>query len=66
MIPLKNALKLRYPHLSYTFKILDCEKGKYFFVTHLRFMKVDEDDPELTRLDPIPVDDVIKDHIPNS
>jgi len=63
MIPLKNALKLRYPHLSYTFKILDCEKGKDFFVTHLRLMKV-EDDPELARLDPIPVDDAMKDHIP--
>lgn len=66
MIPLKNALKIRYPHLSYTFKILDCKKGKDFFVTHLRLMKVDEDDPELARLDPVPVYDVMKDHIPNS
>ena len=66
MEPLKNALKLHYPHLSYDFKILDCSKGKGFFVTHLRLMKVDEDDPELQRLDPGPIGDVLKDHTPGN
>jgi len=59
---LKNALSNRYPHLSYSFKILDCTKGKDFFVTHLRLMKVDENDPELTRLEPGPSNNEMKDH----
>ena len=66
MEPMKNALNIRYPHLSYTFKIMQCSRGKAFFVTHLRLMKVDEEDPELKRLDPGPIGNVMKDHTTNS
>lgn len=47
---LSDVLKIKYPYLSYTFKILNCNKGKDYFLTHLRMMKVDESDEEIQRL----------------
>jgi hypothetical protein len=49
---LSDVLKLKYPHLSYNFKILNCTRGsgKNFFLDVLRMMKVDENDEEIQRL----------------
>ena len=50
--PLKDALAVRYPNLSYGFVILNEPNGKEYFLRHLRDMGYKDDEHEVKRLLP--------------
>jgi hypothetical protein len=62
MKPLKDALAIRYPNLSYDFVILNDPHGKEYFLRHLCDMGYKDYEPEVKRLLPPiqPISKIIK------
>ena len=54
MKPLKDALAIRYPHLSYDFVILNDPNGKEYFLRHMHYLGYKDDEHEIKRLLPPP------------
>lgn len=54
MKPLKHALAIRYPHLSYDFVILNDPNGKEYFLRHMHYLGYKDDEHEIKRLLPQP------------
>jgi hypothetical protein len=50
MKPLRDALAIRYPNLSYEILILNDPNGKEYFLRHMRFLGLKDDEHEVKRL----------------